>query len=163
MTTIALMTSAHANEVLQIYEQGIKTGLATFETVVPTWTAFSEKYFQHSRFVAIEDGKVVGWAVLSPVSSRACYAGVAEVSVYVHANEKRKGLGTRLLEELILSSEKNGIWSLLSVIDDGNGASIHLHEKCGFRIIGYRTKIARLNGEWRTTVMMEKRSTIIGT
>jgi len=156
------MLSSHASEVLKIYQEGIDTGIATFETSLPDWTSFDAKHHTHSRLVAMEKGKVNGWAVLTPVSIRECYSGVAEVSVYVRESERGKGLGQLLLQELIASSERNQIWSLLSVIDDQNTSSIHLHQQCGFRLIGCRERIARLNGKWRTTVMMERRSSIVG-
>ena len=162
MTTIEPMSLAHAKQVLEIYQEGINTGIATFETILPSWDSFSEKHLRHSRLVAIEENAVNGWAVLSPVSARDCYAGVAEVSIYVRKSEQGKGLGKRLLEELITLSEKNGIWSLLSVIDEENQASIHVHQKCGFRLIGHRERIAQLHGKWRTTVMMERRSKTTG-
>jgi L-amino acid N-acyltransferase YncA len=153
----------HADEVLEIYRQGIATGMATFETETPGWEKFSAKYLAHSRLVAIENNAVVGWATLSPVSARDCYKGVAEVSVYVHPSHHGKGIGKKLLSELITSSEQHGIWSLLSVIHEENQVSIQLHLQCGFRIIGYRERIAKLNGEWKTTVMMERRSQVTGT
>jgi len=156
------MLSSHASEVLKIYQEGIDTGMATFEASLPDWTSFEAKHFKHSRIVAIENSKLNGWAVLTPVSVRECYSGVAEVSVYVRESERGKGLGRLLLQELILCSERNQIWSLLSVIDDRNLASIHLHQQCGFRLIGYRERIAQLNGKWRTTVMMERRSSLVG-
>jgi L-amino acid N-acyltransferase YncA len=162
MITIQPMLAAQSSQILEIYRHGIESGMATFETEVPEWNDFETKYLTHSRIVAIVNEKLAGWAALSPVSSRACYNGVAEVSVYVHGNFQRQGIGRELLISLITESEKNGIWSLLSVIHEENRASIHLHEQCGFRFIGYREKIAMLDGIWRTTVMMEKRSRIAG-
>ena len=162
MIIIEPLLTAHAKEVLEIYQEGIETGMATFETSLPGWANFDEKHHKHSRLVAIDEGSVNGWAVLSPVSARECYAGVAEVSVYVRSGEQGKGLGKRLLNALIVSSERNGIWSLLSVIDEENIASIHLHQQCGFRLVGYRERIAQLNGKWRTTAMMERRSSVVG-
>jgi phosphinothricin acetyltransferase len=156
------MQPEHANAVLEIYQHGIDSGMATFETQVPVWDKFDLKYHHHSRIVALSDDQLVGWAALSPVSSRECYSGVAEVSVYVHQQHQRKGIGRMLLLQLIVESEQNGIWSLLSVIHEENRASIHLHEQCGFRYIGYRERIAQLNGVWRTTVMLEKRSKVTG-
>jgi len=152
----------HANAVLEIYQHGIESGMATFETQAPVWAKFDLKYLQQPRIVAISDDQLVGWAALSPVSTRECYGGVAEVSVYVHQQHQRKGIGRMLLLQLITESEQNGIWSLLSVIHEENRASIHLHEQCGFRYIGYRERIAQLNGVWRTTVMLEKRSKVTG-
>jgi phosphinothricin acetyltransferase len=156
------MLQEHANAVLEIYGHGIASGMATFETNVPNWESFNVKYLPHSRLIAVMDDEPVGWAALSPVSTRECYSGVAEVSVYVHQQQQRKGIGRLLLVELINASEENGIWSLLSVIHEENRASIHLHEQCGFRFIGYRERIAQLDGVWRTTVMLEKRSKLVG-
>jgi len=158
MITISPMLAEHAGKVLEIYRHGIDSGMATFETQVPPWNDFDKKYHQHSRIVAVEDSEVVGWAGLIPVSSRECYKGVSEVSVYVHQAHQRKGIGRMLLLSLIKESEVNGIWSLLSVIHEENRASVHLFEQCGFRYIGYRERIAQLDGIWRSTVMMEKRS-----
>ena len=162
MIKLIPMQPDHANAVLEIYQHGIDSGMATFETQVPAWQKFDLKYHQHPRIVAISDDQLVGWAALSPVSSRECYSGVAEVSVYVHQQHQRKGIGRMLLLQLITESEQNDIWSLLSVIHEENRASIHLHEQCGFRFIGYRERIAQLNGVWRTTVMLEQRSRVTG-
>jgi L-amino acid N-acyltransferase YncA len=162
MITIQPMQTAQAPQILEIYRHGIESGMATFETEVPEWNVFEKKYLPHSRIIARIHDEIVGWAALSPVSSRECYKGVAEVSVYVHGNHQRQGIGRELLLALIGESEKNGIWSLLSVIHEENRASIHLHEQCGFRFIGYREKIAMLDGIWRTTIMMEKRSRKVG-
>jgi L-amino acid N-acyltransferase YncA len=162
MITIQPMLASQSAQVLEIYRHGIESGMATFETEVPEWSAFEKKYLPHSRIIASMEDEIVGWAALSPVSQRECYNGVAEVSVYVHGNHQRQGIGRELLLALIIESEKNGIWSLLSVIHEENRASIHLHEQCGFRFIGYREKIAMLDGIWRTTIMMEKRSRKVG-
>ncbi len=153
---------AFSSSILEIYQHGIDTGNATFETEVPSWEQLEEKFLPHTRIVSLEDDRVTGWAALSAVSRRECYHGVAEVTVYVHKDHQGKGVGKTLLKELIRQSETNGIWSLLSVIHQENKASIHLHEQCGFRIIGYRERIAQLHGIWRTTIMMEKRSQTIG-
>lgn len=162
MITIHPMQASQSSQVLEIYRHGIDSGMATFETEVPEWNEFEKKYLPHSRIVALLDDSIVGWAALSPVSSRDCYHGVAEVSVYVHGSHQRQGIGRELLLALITESEKNGIWSLLSVIHEENRASIHLFEQCGFRFIGYRERIAMLDGIWRTTIMMEKRSKTTG-
>jgi L-amino acid N-acyltransferase YncA len=162
MISLIPMLPEHASTVLEIYGHGIASGMATFETTVPDWDTFNLKYLPHSRIIAMQENELVGWAALTPVSARECYNGVAEVSVYVHQQQQRKGIGRILLEELINSSEQNGIWSLLSVIHEENRASIHLHEQCGFRYIGYRERIAQLDGIWRTTVMLEKRSKFVG-
>jgi L-amino acid N-acyltransferase YncA len=159
---ITAMLPQHANEVLEIYDQGIQSGMATFVPEAPEWEKFTAKYLPFCRFVSIENNVVAGWAAIAPVSPRECYKGVAEVSLYVHNAHKGKGIGKALLMELITSSEQHGIWSLLSVIHEENNISIQLHDKCGFRMIGYREKIAQLNGKWTTTVMMERRSKITG-
>ena len=114
MITIQPMLAGQAQEILEIYRHGIESGMATFETEVPEWPGFETKYLPHSRIVAVVDNTLAGWAALSPVSTRDCYSGVAEVSVYVHGNFQRKGIGRELLISLIAESEKNGIWSLLS-------------------------------------------------
>lgn len=151
-----------AASILEIYQHGIDTGNATFETEVPAWEKIDEKFLQHSRLIATENEIVLGWAALAAVSARDCYKGVSEVTIYVHKLHQGKGIGKQLLKALIEESEKNGSWSLLSVIHEENRASIHLHEQCGFRVIGYRERIAQLHGTWRTTIMMERRSTLIG-
>jgi len=152
----------YAEAIREIYQHGIDTGNATFETVVPTWEKINEKFLSHSRLLAIDNEIALGWAAIGSVSPRECYSGVAEVTIYVHKDHHGKGIGKKLLQQLIFESEQNGIWSLLSVIHQENKASIHLHEQCGFRIIGYRERIAKLNGTWRTTVMMERRSLVVG-
>lgn len=162
MISIQPMLPGQSPGILEIYRHGIESGMATFETEVPEWNVFEKKYLPHSRIVALVHDMLAGWAALSPVSQRSCYDGVAEVSVYVHGNYQRQGIGRELLTSLIRQSEENGIWSLLSVIHEENRASIHLHEQCGFRYIGYRERIAMLDGIWRTTVMMEKRSRKVG-
>lgn len=162
MIALKPMLPEHAHAVLEIYGHGIASGMATFEIQVPDWETFNKKYLPHSRIIAVENEAPVGWAALTPVSTRNCYSGVAEVSVYVHQQHQRKGIGRSLLVELITTSEQNGIWSLLSIIHEENRASIHLHEQCGFRYIGYRERIAQLDGIWRTTVMLEKRSKFVG-
>lgn len=151
-----------SQRILEIYQHGIDTGNATFETSVPSWEKINEKFLPHSRLVAEADDEVLGWAAIGAVSPRECYKGVAEVTIYVHKDHHGKGIGKLLLHELVRESENNGIWSLLSVIHQENRASIHLHEQCGFRIIGYRERIAQLHGTWRTTIMMERRSATIG-
>lgn len=162
MITLQPMQQHDAAKVLEIYHHGIESGMATFETEVPEWEVFDKKYLPHSRIVATEENEIVGWGALLPVSSRECYSGVAEISVYVHQQHQRKGIGRELLKGLIKESEKNGIWSILSIIHEENRASIHLFEQCGFRYIGYRERIAMLDGIWRTTIMMERRSKTVG-
>jgi len=155
------MLPEHAGAVLEIYQQGIDTGMATFMPEAPPWEEFNAKHLAVCRFVSMEDDIVTGWAALAPVSPRDCYKGVAEVSVYVHNAYHGKGIGKALLTTLITASEAHGIWSLLSVIHEDNEVSIQLHYKCGFRMIGYRERIAQLGGKWTTTVMMERRSSIL--
>lgn len=162
MIQIVPMPINRTDELLEIYRQGIASGMATFETTVPDWPIFDAKFLTHSRLAAVENSALLGWAALSPVSTRECYHGVAEVSVYVAEAHQRKGVGRKLLLALINESERNGMWSLLSVIHEENRASIHLHEQCGFRYIGYRERIAQLDGIWRSTVMLEKRSQKVG-
>lgn len=156
------MTAEHAAAVLNIYRQGMETGIATFEINVPTWEKFDAKFLSHSRFVAVENNEVAGWIVIAPTSPRECYRGVAEVSIFIHEQQRGKGIGKMLLQRLIESSELNGIWTLQSLIHSDNQASIHLHELFGFRQVGYRERIAQLNGIWKTNILMERRSTNTG-
>lgn len=147
--------------VKEIYLSGLATGNASFETAAPEWEAWDNSHLQHSRLAAEANHEILGWAALSPVSGRCVYGGVAEVSVYVSDAARGKGLGAALLNALIESSEVNGIWTLQSGILQENEASIKLHEKCGFRTVGYREKLGRLNGVWRNVVLMERRSKLI--
>ncbi|MEQ1552892.1 MAG: N-acetyltransferase family protein [Ferruginibacter sp.] len=148
--------------VVEIYEQGIATGNATFQTEATTWAEWDKSHLPFCRIAIFEDVKMLGWAALSPVSSRCVYAGVAEVSIYVASNERAKGIGKILFEKLISESEENGLWTLQSGIFPENISSIKLHETMGFRIIGYREKIGAKNGVWRDNVIMERRSKTIG-
>ncbi|WGH77044.1 GNAT family N-acetyltransferase [Tenacibaculum tangerinum] len=158
MIHIAKLTQNHWQEVATIFQEGIETKNATFRTQVPIWEAWNESHHQHSRFIALEAGKVVGWCALAPVSTRFEYNGVAEVSVYVKLGIAGKGVGSLLMEALIASSEAQGIWTLYSSLFPENEASVRLHLKYGFRKIGYREKIAQLDGVWRDTVLYERRS-----
>lgn len=151
----------HWPEVSRIYREGINTGIATFETSSPSWESWDRSHLPHSRWIAILNDQIVGWAALSPVSDRCVYGGVGEVSVYVDQNSKGKGIGRQLLEKVLTSSEKNGIWTVTAAMFPENIASIILHEKCGFRKIGYREKIGKLDGMWRDTVLFERRSSTI--
>jgi phosphinothricin acetyltransferase len=156
---IKKMAEADWPEVSRIYQEGMDTNLATFQTVCPTWDEWDSSHLKDCRLVITEDGKVLGWAALTPVSSRCVYAGVAEVSIYIAQRHRNRGAGKALLLALIECSEKSGIWTLQSGIMQDNTASIHLHEVCGFRMVGYREKIGRDSfGIWRNTVLMEKRS-----
>ena len=149
-------------QVAKIYEEGIKTGLATFQNEVPDWQSWDKSHFSVCRIGVCEKKQMVGWSALSPVSSRCVYAGVAEVSVYVSALFRGKGIGKFLLNSLITQSEKAGIWTLQSGIFEENISSIVLHEKCGFRRIGFREKIGKIEGSWKNNVIMERRSKTIG-
>jgi phosphinothricin acetyltransferase len=145
-----------------IYEEGIATGNATFETQVPAWEDWDANHLQDCRLVARKDGQVVGWGALSPVSGRCVYAGVAEVSVYVAAAARGQGIGKRLLQALIEVSERRGIWTLQAGIFPENEASIALHERCGFRKVGTRARLGQLRGVWRDVVLLERRSETVG-
>jgi L-amino acid N-acyltransferase YncA len=140
-----------------IYEQGIATRLATFETEAPSWGAWDAGHHAGLRLVAEEDGVVVGWAALSPVSRRACYAGVAEESVYVAEGARGRGVGIALLARLCSDADAAGIWTIQTSIFPENVASLELHRRCGFRVVGTREQIAQLDGVWRDTVLLERR------
>ncbi|MCG1035619.1 GNAT family N-acetyltransferase [Polaribacter sargassicola] len=148
-------------QVAAIYKEGIATQIATFETEVPDWKTWNNKYLSIGRIGLQEDNKIVAWGSLSATSKRAVYKGVVEVSVYVKETERGKGLGEKVLNKLIKISEEHSIWSLQSSIFRENKASIQIHKKCGFRIIGYKEKIAKLNGVWQDNMLLERRSKII--
>jgi len=152
------MTGKDSARVLEIYKMGLDTRNATFETEVPAWADWDIRHLQHSRFVYTENEKVLGWAALSAVSARTVYKGVAEVSIYIDTDFIAKGIGSKLMDKVIQSSEENGIWTLNSSVFPENIATLKLHEKFGFRIVGVREKIARLDGKWRNTVLLERRS-----
>jgi L-amino acid N-acyltransferase YncA len=159
---IAALTPADWDDVRRIYAEGIATGNATLETETPSREKWDRGHRADARFVAREDGRIVGWAALSPVSERCVYEGVAEVSVYVAADARGRGVGRRLLDELIRSSEDAGVWTLQAGIFPENAASIAVHEKCGFRVVGVREKLGRLRGRWRDVVLLERRSARVG-
>ena len=149
--------------VRDIYLQGIAGGNATFETNAPEWETWDKAHLNTCRLVACQPDEIIlGWAALSPVSSRCVYAGVAEVSVYVAAQAQHQGVGKALLKALIAASEENGIWTLQAGIMANNQASIQLHAACGFRLVGTRERIGQLAGVWRDTVLMERRSIVTG-
>lgn len=160
--TIEPFLEKYWRAVKEIYRQGLDDRNATFETDVPDYEAWKNKFHSHLLWVAIIDGTVVGWAGLQPVSSRKVYKGVAEVTVYVHKDFGGKRIGTDLMNYLIDKSEKAGIWTLYASIFPENTVSIRLHSSAGFREIGYREKIAQLDGQWKDTVLFEKRSKIVG-
>lgn len=159
MITIDNMQAVHWAAVRKIYEQGIQTGHATFEPQCPSWDQWDSAHLQDSRLVATNETGIIGWAALSPVSGRCVYAGVAEVSVYVDVSFSGAGIGTQLLKELVSSSERQQIWTLQAGIFPENLASIRIHEKAGFRVVGTREKIGQMpDGTWRNVVLMERRS-----
>jgi phosphinothricin acetyltransferase len=161
MITLDIMKPSDWEAVKEIYEEGIATGNATFQQSAPTWDEWNTTHLQHSRIVA-KDNNVLGWAALTPVSGRCVYAGVAEVSVYVSDKARGKGLGKQLLQKLVDESEANNIWTLQAGIFPENIASIKIHEACGFRILGKRERIGKMNGIWRDTVLLERRSETVG-
>ncbi len=157
------LTAADWPAVCRIYEEGIATGQATFQTEAPPWDRWDASHLVACRFVATEGDVVVGWAALSPVSDRCVYGGVAEVSVYVAQSARGRGVGRALLEALVAGSEQAGMWTLQAGIFPENVASVALHERCGFRVVGRRERIGRQHGAWRDTLLLERRSTTQGT
>lgn len=157
------MVSSDWKQVSKIYLEGIKTGKATFQTEVPNYEEWNNGHIKLCRVVARLGNNILGWGALSPTSSRCVYKGVAEVSIYIGENHRGKGIGKNILKSLIGLSEGNGFWTLQSGIIRENISSIKLHEKCGFREIGIREKVAKMkNGKWHDVVFMERRSTVIG-
>lgn len=149
-------------QVAEIYREGIEDGDSTFETSVPSQEVWDEMHLPVCRLVARSNGKVLGWAALSAVSKRRCYRGVAEVSVYVARAARGLGIGRALLDRIIKDSEREGFWTLQGSTFEENTASLRLQERCGFRVVGHRERIAQLNGRWRTTVLTERRSDKVG-
>jgi phosphinothricin acetyltransferase len=156
------LTPEDWSQVRAIYEEGITTRQATFETELPSWEQWDSAHLESGRFVARDNDRVLGWGALSPVSRRRCYAGVAEVSVYVRESDRGRGVGRALLEQVIAASEAQGIWTLQGSTFPENAASLRLQERCGFRVVGRRERIAQMNGVWRDTVLTERRSAKIG-
>jgi L-amino acid N-acyltransferase YncA len=160
---IAPLLPEHADAVLRIYQAGIDGGDATFETAVPTWSDFDSARLPEHRFVALEDGLVVGWIVASPTSSRCVYAGVVEVSVYVAPSAQGRGVGRRLLEHFVASTEAAGIWTLQAGVFRENVASLQLHAALGFREVGVHERLGQAaDGRWRDVVLLERRSSVVG-
>ncbi|KQQ81090.1 GNAT family N-acetyltransferase [Arthrobacter sp. Leaf137] len=151
-------------DVRDIFQEGIDTGHATFESAAPDWDRFDTSRLSRHRLVAeIAQGRIVGWAAVSPVSARPVYSGVVEHSVYVASTARRLGIGKALLEALIKSTERQGIWTVQASVFPENEASLKLHQAHGFSIVGHRQRIARmthgpLNGQWRDTLLIERRS-----
>ena len=159
------MLSTDYASVSRIFIQGIETGNATYDTSAAVWEDWDAKHLMHSRWVvkSANEGSVLGWAALSPVSSRVVFSGVAELSIYVDTDYLGKGLGNVLMEAVVASSEENGIWMLQSGIFPENQASIGMHEKFGFRLVGRRERIGKMaNDVWRDIVLLERRSLIVG-
>jgi phosphinothricin acetyltransferase len=157
------MTDGQAPAVLEIYRQGIASGVATFETVVPEWRAWHASHRKDCRFVAMLGGRVVGWTAIARYSSREAYAGVAWESVYVDEAARGRGVGSALLAALIPASEAAGVWSLIAGVQANNAPSLALHERAGFRRIGVQERIGRdPTGVWRDVVLLERRSAITG-
>ncbi|MDW2797584.1 N-acetyltransferase family protein [Clostridium boliviensis] len=158
------MKAADWTQVAEIYEEGIKTKIATFQSEAPSWEDWNKSHCESCRLVARADDDIIfGWAALSPVSSRCVYAGVAELSIYIGNRYQGKKIGTALLEKLIELSENYGYWTLQSGIIKENTPSLNLHKKCGFREIGYREKPGKMdNGKWHDVVLVERRSKLIG-
>ena len=145
-----------------IYQQGIETGDATFETGVKDWSLWDQNTAQAGRLVVVEEGSVLGWACLSDVASRCVYRGVAETSVYIDASARGRGLGLILLNALVEASEEAGYWTLQARIFPENAASVAIHQRAGFESMGLHKKLGKLNGIWRDVQLLERRSSIVG-
>ncbi|MFF8406065.1 GNAT family N-acetyltransferase [Streptomyces sp. NPDC014846] len=158
---IAPMRPEHATQVLAIYRLGIDEGNATFETTAPTWEAFDAAKLPGHRLVALDGSRVLGWAAVAPVSDRCAYAGVVEHSVYVHPDARGRRVGLALLTALLASTDAAGIWTVQSGIFPENTASLALHQRAGFRVIGTRERIGRHRGTWRDVVLVERRSATV--
>lgn len=156
------LSASHWEQVRDIYLEGIATGFATFETDAPAWERWDAAHLPHSRLVALSGETVKGWAALSAASSRTVYTGVAEVSVYVGERHRGGGVGRALIGALVAASEQNGIWTLQAGVLAENDASIALHRACGFREVGRRERIGRMRGVWRDTILLERRSKVVG-
>jgi len=155
------MTPEDWPAVRRILAEGIATGVATFETSVPSWEAWDGSHTGEHRLVADDDGQVVGWAACSPVSDRCVYAGVLEISVYVAADARGTGVGSALMAALIDSTERSGVWTLQTGVFDDNAASLALQRRHGFRLVGTRERLGRLNGVWRDVLLLERRSPLV--
>ena len=163
MVEIRPMRTEDAPDVLAIYGGGIATGHASFQDTVPVWEEWDDSHLQSCRLVAEQEGRAVGWAALAPVSARQVYAGVGEVSIYLADGARGRGVGDRLLGTLIEASEAAGIWTLQAGIFPENAASVSLHRKFGFRVVGVRERLGRMThgplaGEWRDVMLLERRS-----
>lgn len=152
----------HWEGVRGIYAQAISARSATFETSVPSWKEWDASHLAVGRLVARQGEEIVGWAAVSPVSDRCAYQGVAEVSVYVAQSHRGRGIGSRLLEQLIEESENLGIWTLQAGMFPENEASVALHKRLGFREVGIRKRLGKLEGAWRDVLLLERRSEVVG-
>jgi L-amino acid N-acyltransferase YncA len=159
---IKAMRSEDWPAVQRIYSEGIATGNATFETETPAWEKWDQGHLQDCRLIAVNSEGILGWAALSPVSTRRVYSGVAEVSVYVAAKARGRGIGTLLLQSLVEQSERCGVWTLQAGIFPENVPSVGLHKFCGFREVGLRQKLGQRNGVWRDVLLLERRSSRVG-
>lgn len=157
------MVAADAATVLRIYQAGLDSGQASFETAAPAWNAFDRRKLAAHRHVAVAGGAVVGWVAASPVSSRPVYAGVVEHSVYVDPAAQGRGVGTALLAALVASTERAGIWTIQSGIFPENTVSLRVHQRAGFRVVGIRERLGRHHGTWRDVLLIERRSATAGT
>ncbi|MET0560757.1 MAG: N-acetyltransferase family protein [Gaiellaceae bacterium] len=157
MTEIRALTEEDWPAVEEIFAEGIATRLATFETRAPTWAEFDADRLPDHRLVAVDDGRVVGWATLSSTSGRACYAGVAESSIYIAEGMRGRGIGRGLMEALLANATADGIWTIHAGMLPENTASLALHERLGFRLVGRFKRIAQLDSVWRDTVLLELR------
>jgi L-amino acid N-acyltransferase YncA len=162
LITVEAMRAEHWPDAARIYADGISTRDATFETDVPAWQAWDAAHLPDHRFVALEGGRVVGWVAVSRVSDRCVYGGVVENSVYVDAGARGRGVGRRLLEALVESTERAGIWTIQTGIFPENAASVAVHERVGFRVVGRRERLGRLDGAWRDVLLLERRSPVVG-
>jgi L-amino acid N-acyltransferase YncA len=158
---IRALTRADWPRVEAIYAEGIATGNATFDTEPPSWEEFDAARLPEHRFVAVENGEVVGWIAVSPTSARKCYAGVVENSVYVAEAARGRGVGRALMDALLASTDAAGIWTIETGVFPENRATLALHERAGFRVVGRRERIAQLDGVWRDTLLLERRSASI--
>ncbi|MFG3299722.1 GNAT family N-acetyltransferase [Micromonospora chersina] len=160
--TVRPMAADDADRVLAIYQAGLDGGDASFETTAPTWTAFDEARLPDHRFVVVDgDESVIGWIAVSPTSARAVYAGVVEHSIYVDPAAQGRGVARLLLDALIASTEAAGIWTIQSGVFPENTASLALHQRAGFRLIGTRERIGQHHGRWRDVILLERRSPVI--
>jgi len=162
VTVIRPLTAEDWPLVEAIWAEGIETRNATFETETPSWETFDATRHQAHRLVAVEGDELLGWAALAPVSRRPCYEGVAEDSVYVAAHARGRGVGRSLMDALVAGADAGGIWTIQTNVFPENAASVALHERAGFRVVGRRERLARLDGEWRDTLLLERRSPTVG-